>query len=991
MPVKLAGLKFKPSSEVHTQLHNTYNGILTLLILLFANFADASPLIRFDIQQQRADIALTQFAKQAQTTLLFPFDLAQQESANALHGEYPVEIGIVKLLEGTKLSAYVNEAGLLSVKAVDLNQPDKQLTKQQNQQAEIQPAPKIRAVQRRQTESIEKIAVVGSRAAPRSIGDSALPVDVISERELQSQGSNDLLQMIKSVIPSFNVSDQPLNDAATLVRPANLRGLASDHTLVLVNGKRRHRSAVITFLGGGLSDGAQGPDISTIPVSALKQIEVLRDGAAAQYGSDAIAGVINFVLKDDSQGGLAELHYGSYYAGDGDAVKFSGNIGLPLASEGFINLSMEYQQSAPTSRSVQRDDAASLIQAGNSHIDSPIQHWGSPEIKQDFKFFANAGLELTKSSKVYWFGNYARRQVESGFYYRNPHDRDGVNRGSGIYDGAFDINGNPTDLNVDGSVILTPTLLVGDLDGVGTGLECPVVRITDNNILDNLDYALIADNHTELGNNCFAFNEIFPGGFTPRFSGTIEDASLIVGTKGTLKDDWLYDVSLNLGQNSIDFSIKDTINPSLGPLSPTEFKPGSYTQSEQTLDVDLSKAIEFGLSEPLYLAGGFQYRHETYTSRAGDFPSYQIGPLAAQGFDTGANGFPGLSVLNQKTNSRHNIAYYMDIEMYPKQELLLTAALRYERYSDFGDTTKGKLALRWQLSDVVAVRGAYSSGFKAPTIGQTTVRNVTTAFGIDRNLIDRVTLPPNDPISIQKGATELTPEASRSVSTGLIAEFDNGLFITADYYHISVTDRISITSNIKLTQSDVDALLAVGITDALSFDEISYFNNDFDTTTTGIDIVANYNTNMFNGNTQFSLAYNWTSTEVDNASDNISANRIRMLENNLPPTRYSLTANHTNGNWTVLSRINYAGSTFEDHLDSGLPIEKIGSEYTVDIELGYQVNANLSVIVGAKNALNEYPDRNLLYDSEVAGSKYPTTSAIGFNGGFYYSRAVYTF
>ncbi|MEC7690763.1 MAG: TonB-dependent receptor plug domain-containing protein, partial [Pseudomonadota bacterium] len=190
---------------------------------------------------------------------------------------------------------------------------------------------------------VEKIAVVGTRAAPRSVGDSPVPVDIISSDEFQNQGATDMVSMMQTVVPSFNVNDQPINDASTLVRPANLRGMASDHTLVLVNGKRRHRSAVITFLGGGLSDGAQGPDISVIPSSALKQVEVLRDGAAAQYGSDAIAGVVNFVLKDADEGGMFEARYGSYYEGDGDMMQVSGNIGLPLSEKGFINLSAEYR------------------------------------------------------------------------------------------------------------------------------------------------------------------------------------------------------------------------------------------------------------------------------------------------------------------------------------------------------------------------------------------------------------------------------------------------------------------------------------------------------------------------------------------------------------------------------------------------------------------------------------------------------------------------
>ena len=827
--------------------------------------------------------------------------------------------------------------------------------------------------------NVEKIAVVGTRAAPRSIGDSPVPVDIISEEEFRSQGSTDMVSMMQSAVPSFNVNDQPINDASTLVRPANLRGMASDHTLVLVNGKRRHRSAVITFLGGGLSDGAQGPDISTIPSIALKQVEVLRDGAAAQYGSDAIAGVVNFVLKDDSEGGSFEARYGSHYEGDGDTYQYSGNIGLPFTSAGFANFSFEYREADDTVRSVQRDDAQALIDAGNTAVADPAQIWGSPEVKDDFKFFANIGLELDNNREAYFFGNYATREVDGGFYYRNPHTRGGV-------------NGGPT---VDGR----PTLLVGDLDGVGVGIECPTVFIDDGNVLDDADYGLIADNSTDVGANCFAFNELFPGGFTPRFGGTVEDASIVFGTRGELANKLTYDISVSHGQNEVDFAIRNTVNPSLGPDTPTEFSPGRYTQAEQSFNLDLSKPFEVGLEEPLFLAGGFEYRHESYDSIAGDAKSYEVGPLASQGFGIGSNGFPGLAARFQGKESRSSIAFYLDTEVYVTEDLLIGAAIRYEDFSDFGNTTKGKLSARWQLNDTWALRGAYSTGFKAPTIGQSNVRNVTTAFSAT-GLVDRATLPPTDPIAIQKGATPLTPEESTNYSIGVVGELDNGLFITVDYFNIELEDRISTTSGLTLSDADIAALLANGVTDASSFSEVSFFTNDFTTTTEGVDIVANYSMDMFGGDTKFSLAYNWTNTEVDSVKffsvdgelrKNISDDRIRMIEDNLPAVRYSFTSTHTNGDWRLMSRINYYGSIFEDHLDSGLPIDKVGSEFTVDLELGYAFNDNVTFMIGAKNAFDQTPDENVLYDTEVAGSLYPTTSPIGINGGFYYFRGIYTF
>ena len=821
-------------------------------------------------------------------------------------------------------------------------------------------------------EDFEQIAVVGSRAAPRSVADSAVPIDIISDEEFKQQGATDMVSMMQTVVPSFNVNDQPINDASTLVRPANLRGMASDHTLVLVNGKRRHRSAVITFLGGGLSDGAQGPDISVIPAAALKQVEVLRDGAAAQYGSDAIAGVINFVLNDASEGGSFEARYGSFYEGDGDMIQMSGNVGLPLSDKGFINLSAEYRTADDTSRSVQRADAAALIAAGNTFVADPAQIWGSPEIKHDIKLFANAGIELSATSEAYMFGNYAEREVEGGFYFRNPHNRGGVNDGG---------------TNDDGEQLL----LVGDLTGDMSG-NCPTDIVVGDNVLENPRYI----NEVQNNPDCWAFNEMLPGGFTPRFGGTVTDMSLVFGTKGELDHDITYDVSLNLGQNEVDFAISNTINPSLGPETPTEFSPGRYTQSEQTLDIDFTKPFDVGLYEPLFVATGFQYRNESYESFAGDTASYEIGPLATQGFGIGSNGFPGLAANSQGRVSRNNIALYIDAEAYITENFMLAGALRYEDFSDFGDTTKGKIAFRWQALENIAFRGAFSTGFKAPTLGQSNVRNVTTAFGTGGELIDRATLPPTDPVSQLKGGEQLTPEESESITFGVVADFDNGLFITADYYNIELTDRISTASGIALTEEDIATLLEQGINDASSFSEISFFTNDFDTTTEGVDVVANYSMDMMGGETKFSLAYNWTSTEVDRASDNISDFRIRMLEDNLPAVRYSATANHTNGDWRFLARMNYYGSIFEDHLDSALPIDKVGSEITFDFEVAYNFTEDFTVTVGAKNAFDEYPDENntdaggITY-AQIAGSAYPTTSPIGINGGFYYLGGVYTF
>ena len=817
-------------------------------------------------------------------------------------------------------------------------------------------------------DKVEKISVIGTRAAPRSAADSAVPVDIIDGSEIANQGPSDMVSLLQNIVPSFNVNDQPINDASTLVRPANLRGLASDHTLILVNGKRRHRSAVITFLGGGLSDGAQGPDLSVLPSSAIKQIDVLRDGAAAQYGSDAIAGVMNFPLKNASEGGMLEAKWGQFYEGDGSGVQIAGNFGLPLTKDGFINTSFEWRKSDPTSRSVQRDDAQAIIDTGNTAVAVPAQVWGSPEFKNDFKIFINAGIDLGNDAEAYAFGNIAKREVEGGFYFRNPLTRGGV----------FSADGGKT-------------LLIGDLTP-NDGVSCPVITVPRDgdgkltgNVLDTAAYQAVAADP-----NCFSFNEMFPGGFTPKFGGKVTDTSLILGTKGEFGNEVYYDVSLSHGRNEVSYSISGTINPSLGAETPTSFKPGTYIQQEDMISLDLSTPVDIGYDDPMNVAGGFEYRNESYQSIAGDQASWEIGPLASQGFGIGSNGFPGLSARSAGKTSRSSVAAYLDTEVYFSDELMVGFAARYENFSDFGSTIKGKLSARYEFMEDWAVRGAFSTGFKAPTIGQTTVRNVTTAFGTDGKLIDRATLPPTDPISVKKGGKELTPEESVSASIGLVGEFENGLFITVDYFNIEVTDRISTTSGIKLSAQDIQELLAAGISDASSFTEVSFFTNDFDTTTQGVDIVASYDMDMFGGETKFAFAFNWTDTIVDRHSANISDQRVKMLEDNLPAIRYSITANHVNGDYRFLTRMRYVGEIYEDHLDSNLPFD-VGSEVVFDAEVAYNYSDDLKFTLGATNIFDERPDEITPYDNEVAGSKYPTTSPIGINGGYYYLKATYTF
>lgn len=815
-------------------------------------------------------------------------------------------------------------------------------------------------------EAVEKIAVVGSRSAPRSVGESPVPIDIIGGEEFTNQGNSDMLNLLSTMVPSFNINAQPISDAATLIRPANLRGLGPDQTLVLVNGKRRHRAAVIAFLGGGISDGAQGPDISVIPAIAIRQVEVLRDGAAAQYGSDAIAGVLNFQLKNASEGGMLEAKWGEYYDG-GASDQFAGNIGLPFTDKGSANFSFEYRTADATSRSVQRDDAAALIAAGNTAVADPAQIWGSPQIKDDLKLFANIELEVSKDKQAYAFGNYAKREVEGGFYYRNPTNRSGVYAGSPV--------------TVDG--VNYDTVLVGDLTP-DDGISCPALRLDANGIPIASDLAAITADA-----NCWAFTEMLPGGFTPRFGGTVYDASIAGGVKGEWFNDIIFDMSATYGRSQADFNIKNTINPSMGPDTPTEFDPGTYVQTEIGLNLDMFREFDAGLAEPLILAGGVEWREDIFEVKAGDVASFTVGPLASQGFGIGSNGFPGFKPEAAGVFTRRNLSFYTDASAWVTDDLMLNGALRYEDFTDFGDTTNWKVSALYNLTSNISLRAAAGTGFRAPTIGQSKVINVTTAFG-PNGLEDQATLPPDNPISIQKGGKPLKPEESENFSLGTVMSFGT-THVSLDYYNIKVTDRLSQTSPLTLDEDDIAALLAMGVADATSYSSILFFTNDFDTRTQGVDLVISQDLDLGRGRSKLNLVFNWNDTKVtlDPLTTNVNDTKVRQLEDNLPNTRGSLSFTHEENSWRGLARLNYYGSFWEAHLDDGeLGIDE-GSAVTVDLELGYKILPSLELVLGAQNAFNKYPDENPY--GGIAGAKYPTTTPYGFNGGMYYLRAVYTF
>jgi iron complex outermembrane recepter protein len=838
--------------------------------------------------------------------------------------------------------------------------------------AYAQQAPEAAPAQQEETDeptTLATVSVLGSRTKPRTEASSAVAIDILGGEEFHNQPSVDILDKMRTLVPSFNVSTIPIDDAATLVRPANLRGLPPDNTLVLVNGKRRHRAAVITFLGHGLSDGSQGPDISVFPSLALEQVEVLRDGAAAQYGSDAIAGVINFGLKRLDEGGTAEVFLGEYYEGDGFSQKYSAQLGMPLTTDGFATFTFEYGKADPTSRSVQRDDAAAAVAAGYPEVRDPAQIWGSPEINEDMKFVYNLGIS-GENVETYLFGNLTRREVTGGFYFRDPTTRAGVYSNDG-----------------------GESLLIGSLDGGA----CPSIdlRDADGNLIP---YSVVGSQVDALPANCFTFLSQLPGGFTPQFGGLMKDASVVGGVKGVWGDGWHWDLSASWGRNQIDFFIQNTVNASSGPNQPAggRFEPGGNVQTETNFNFDVGKDIETGFTvAPLALAMGAEWREEEFEIEGGDAPSTAIGPLTEQGFSIGSNGFPGFAQNTAGTFARDNWAVYADAEAQFTTQFRLAAAVRHEDFSDFGGTTNWKLTSRYDFTDTFALRGALSTGFRAPTPGQSNVSQVTTAF-IDGELRDTATLPPALLEGIFPGAEALQPEESRNASLGLVFSSGDWL-VTADAYRIQVEDRIARSTDFDVTEEQRQALIDRGRPDLASLSRVGFFVNDFDTTTTGLDVVATWTTEHFAGDTIYSLAGNWNETEVDDFTPGIiSEARIKKLEESLPSTKGYFNINHQREVFNANLRVNYYGSFYEDHLDSdvvaiedgGLPIYG-DSAITVDAEVGWRLPSGFYFSVGAQNLFDEVPDDNPW--GGVAGAAYPVHAPYGFNGGFYYARVGFTF
>lgn len=945
-------------------------------LLLFATplLSHAAERYRFDLPAMNAATALDQLAEISGYSLLYPFDDSLVIVTNPLVGNYSLSDALAKLLLNTPLSAVATEKRVIAVSSI-LN-----TNKNTEQKTVVSALPEVKttksdvnnkSINNKDSEP-ERIHIIGSRRFNRSPSDALAPLDIINKQDLNSRGNHNILSTLSNVIPSYNVSPEAISDAGTLVKPANLRGLPTDSMLILINGKRRHRSGAIYEYVSGLNIGAHGVDLEPIPSIALRNVEVLRDGAAAQYGSDAIAGVINFRLENNADINKIEMRTGQYFEGDGAKFELAGIFGTELGDNGSANFSFEFSESDATSRGIQDPAVNSLIDSGVSteDIQDPVVIWGDPNITNNIKLVSNFEMDISSNQnykQLYLFGNWARRDIDSSFFYRHPNTRAGV----------F-INPN------------NGTRLFFDMTDNNTG-NCPAATIPGSPGDSNALAEVFANP------NCFAFNEQFPGGFTPRLGGRIIDNSIAAGIRGDFvnnKAELTYDISMIVGSNDISYELSNSVNASLGEYSPNDFKLGAQIQTERVFNADFTYPIDMGFESELNVAFGYQNHFEQFEIVAGDNASYRVGNYVNNGEAIGANGFPGFSVETADAHTRSSNAVYIDVEGDITESLSLSFAMRYEDIGKMGNTFDGKLSARLQITENVALRSTLNSGFRAPTVGQSTLQRISTSNSIVNGIVAQQSsqlVSALSPIATARSGGKLESEKATSFSAGLLSDI-GALNVTLDYFYIEVDDRLSLFTS-EILPSDAPLLAASGIN--ANVINIQYYANDFNSTTQGVDLVTSLPFEFARGNNIVSLAFNYTDTTLDvtNVKSPIANDNVRKeREDGVPKTRSVLTYSYSKEALNAIIRVNYYGSFYNAQFNDATLIEKVPPIVITDAELSYKITDNLVLALGAKNIFDVYPEENSKGRTPgFLGAIYPINSPSGYNGGHYYLSMSWDF
>ena len=790
---------------------------------------------------------------------------------------------------------------------------------------------------------LDQVIVTGTRRAERTVLESNVPIDVVSAQDLQKTPSADLNAKLQALVPSYNVRRIPTADGSIFVRPATLRNLSPDHTLVLVNGKRFHRSAFVDVT----ARGAQAVNLALLPAGAFKRTEVLRDGAAAQYGSDAIAGIINFI-PNDQPGTDAYVQFGEYSKGDGENVQVGVSSGFQFGAGGRINLAAEYVDSEASNNGVQRYDAAAIIAQGGATADAVrdigevVQRYGLPE-QETKKVFINAGYDLGESTQLYTFGSFTEDWGVADFNYRP--------------------SVTVTGLNADGETVSFP-------------------RNGGYNIKSNGHYSIYQTDGSNAAGSWTATDPgydllaIYPGGFTPRFGAETRDYSVVAGAKGSLSDRLGWDVSASVGSNRIDYFLNESINLSLGSLSPTEFDNGGREQQEQTFNADFVYEWQTALTNPVNVGFGAEYRREEFSIYAGEEASWILGPL--RDLSPAANGFPGAHPATAGSWDSQNTAAYVDIDVDISDRLNVGVAGRYEDYSLFGSTTNGKLAARFVVTDAFSLRGAVSTGFRAPTPGQQYLQNVSQNPNLDplipRSVDVRAQLPSNSTAAALFGGTTLEPEESVNVSLGVVLQPAPGFSVTLDAYRIDIDNRIGLSTDFELTPAQRLQLAANNVALATELTHVRFYTNSFDTRSQGIDLVAAWRGQAGPGRASLTLASNFNDTEFlqyDPALFN-EPTRVAFLDN-IPQFTSHLSADYEFGQWALTGRVRHFGDwTYVSNTSATNPVyEDVGEETFFDLMGSYEFSDSVNITVGVENLLDNYTQHTELVTERNNGRVYP--------------------
>ncbi|CAH0247778.1 Ferric enterobactin receptor [Massilia sp. Bi118] len=791
------------------------------------------------------------------------------------------------------------------------------------------------------------VVVTGTRVANRTALDTASPVDIISADTLKTSGSTELNQALSVALPSLNFPRPSLTDGTDTIRPATLRGMAPDQSLVLVNSKRRHASSLVN-LNGSIGRGSASVDLNTIPSAMVKTIEVLRDGAAAQYGSDAISGVVNVRLRTDRSGGEGTVVYGVHKteydllndaapAGatwtapnsrkrtDGQTTTVSAWKGLPWGESGYITLAAEYKNQEHTERAGY--DMRQLYAKVGTAFDpreltiNRFDAWyGEPEVKQS-TLFVNAGNNLSGDVKIYGWASYQNRDARSAGYFRTPQDARNI-------------------------------------------------------------------------------QSIYPDGFLPIIAPTVNDYSAAGGVTWTLGA-WDMDASIVYGKNEMDYEIQNTLNRSIGPSSKTVFDAGGFGYDQTVLNLTGVRKIDTaGLASPLNVAVGIEARREGYQLNAGEPDSYRYGGVVlANGTPAapGAQVFPGFRPANATDAHRNAIGAFVDLEANVTDQLLLSAAVRGEHYSDFGSNLSGKLSARFDFNKTFALRGALQNGFRAPSLQQQNFTSTSTNF-INGVPFEITTFKPTDPVAVALGAQPLKAEKSTNVSLGAVMRFDP-LTVTVDAYRIEVTDRIILSEN--LTSAAVrDYIVSRGFTGVGGG---RFFINGVGTTTKGVDIVANYPLNLgSNGRFDFTLAGNFNKTEVTKVPTTaqlaalnpapILFDRLNVLtlEKGQPKSKITASANWKLAQWGATLRATRYGEVLSPGTTAAFDFN-LGAKTIVDLEGRYALTKQVNLAVGVDNVFDQYSETLPPSLNTTSNTPFANYTPFGTGGRYIYARANYSF